>query len=480
MMKASHFLPLALLLLTACPPSLIPNPPGPPPAEIVPEPPVSVVQVPIAVSVEDIRASLDAVVPKEEHIDRYNAGIDGGADNCGHGVSYGYYLNRGTLSFTQPDGRFAIGTNLDYGVGARGRRSVLCILFGGNCGYDGEAPRHAWVRVSAKPEIDTFWALQLNAGGAEAGAGANRCTVTLFNIDVTDHVLDAARSFLNGQAGALNANVAADTRLKDALAKAWLGAWSPIPVGADGWLLIQPQVAGVKSFSPGQDSLRAAIRLTARPVVQFGAKPTPTPTQLTNNTSVVGDDSLRIEVPIKASYASLRAELGKALHLGTGGTRYPATGKIYIKPTDIDVSGNGQQLVVRLGFEGSAKGVLYLAGSPKFDATTQSLTVPDLDYTLETKNILLKFANWTAGTQLRNDLRSKLVINLGPQMQDAKTKLTAALNKDVGPLRLVGKIATLGLRRINVNPSSGNVEAVAQMTGSLSASLVPPKVSLGQ
>jgi Domain of unknown function (DUF4403) len=470
----TRFLPIAALLAIACVPSLIPNPPGPPPTEVFPPTPVSVVQVPIAVSVEDLRKAIDSVVPKESHIDRYNAQIDNGADNCGHGVSYGYYLNRSAMSFGQePDGRFSLATNLDYGVGAQARRTIACILFRGNCGYDGEAARQAWVKLFAKPEVDTFWALKLNAGNADAGAGANRCTVTLLNIDVTDRVLNAAKDFLNGQTGALNAKVAADTRLRDALAKAWLAAWTPIDLGKGAWLVVQPKTAGIESFSPGQDSLRAAVRLVAEPVVVLGPKPAPTPTGLANNTSVKGDDSLRIQMPIRGDYTAIKSEMKSVLHIGSGGNRYPAVGKVYIKPTDIDVSGNGNQLIVRLAFEGSANGVLYLVGTPKFDQSTQTLTVPDLDYTLETKNILLKLANWVAGSQLRDDLRAKLVVNLAPQMQAAKDTLVAALNRQVGPLRLVGTVSTVGLQRINVNDVKRSVDAVALLTGSLSASVKP-------
>lgn len=81
--------------------------------------------------------------------------------------------------------------------------------------------------------------------------------------------------------------------------------------------------------------------------------------------------------------------------------------------------------------------------------------MPDLDYTLETKNVLLKLANWTAGSQMRDDLRSKLVVNLAPEMQAAKDRVVKALNRQVGSVTFIGTVYTLGLQSINVNDKNG-------------------------
>lgn len=475
-MKISRLFPFVALILAACIPKLIPIPPGPPPSPVIPPTPASVVQVPIALSVADIRTTLDAAVPRDTSVGRYNAQINGGADNCAHGVSYGFFVHRvGALSFDpQADGSFAFGSGLEYGIGAQGRiPPIICAFTRVNCGYDGEAPRDASLSIHAKPEIDVFWALQLNAGNAQFIPGGHPCTVTILGINVTPLLAGAATRFLNNAAGTMNAKIAGDQRIHDALATAWLAGWAPIDLGSGAWLLVQPKSIGVKSFVGAKDSLRAAVRLAAFPEVVVGPKPNPTPTNLPNNTNVSGDDSLRIQLPLQGDYNAIKAALNTALHLESGGIRYPAVGPIYLKPTDVDISGNGSQLIARVAFKGSAKGILYLVGTPKFDASTQSLTVPDLDYTLETKNVLLKLANWTAGSQMRDDLRSKLVVNLAPEMQAAKDRVVKALNRQVGSVTFIGTVYTLGLQSINVNDKKRTVDALALLTGSLSASVKP-------
>ena len=434
----------------------------------------STVQMVAAAATAQLQHALDSVVPGGVEVPRYNLSINGGADHCPNGISAGYYIRRTPLEIEPAgDGRLAVVTTVDYGVAGRARPKLLVVcgpLFGVQCGYDRDGPRKARLRLYAKAEVDDSWALQLHAGGAEAQP-INRCLVSILRIDITERMLETARAFLNGQTAALDGRAAQDGHLRTAMARAWRAAWTPLPVGHDGWLVISPESAGLSALSVGNDSLRLTARLVARPVLTFGARPGPSATELPPNSGVGEDDSMRIELPIHADYSVLRDELRSAFRLGRGGIRYPATGHFHLKPTDVAVSGAGTQLVVRVQFKGSAKGVLYLTGTPVYDTVASVITVPDLDYTLETRNLLLKVAKWVAGDQLRDDLRAKIRIELAEPVTAARARLLSAMNGEHGPLLLHGAISHLALRSLRVDPSNRRVEALVLFTGQLSAAL---------
>ena len=135
---------------------------------------------------------------------------------------------------------------------------------------------------------------------------------------------------------------------------------------------------------------------------------------------------------------------------------------------------NGPQLVVRVGFKGHlADGVLYLAGTPTYDSTTHQVTAPDLDYTAETKSILLKFADWLGHDALRDALRARVAVDVGPAADKVKALATAFLNQSSDRFELTGQVDRVDLARIQVIPSANVIRVDARVIGRVSATLLP-------
>jgi hypothetical protein len=234
-----------------------------------------------------------------------------------------------------------------------------------------------------------------------------------------------------------------------------------------------PKAVGVSQVTAAGDSLRVAMRVVSQPLFEIGNKPSLGTDPLPANVPVQGDDSIRIMLPVTADYSAVEAALRKTFRLDEGGIRYPAVGRFYIKPKSVDVLSNGPDLVVRVGFKGSAKGTLYLAGAPQYDPTTHVVTVPDLDYTAETRNLLLQLADWAGHDALRDDLRAKATIDLTAPIQRLTAQLEAALNQTSGPLTLSGHVDRLALDKLRVIEEGRKVAALLTATGRLSVSVNP-------
>ncbi|MEZ4854045.1 DUF4403 family protein [Flavobacterium sp.] len=60
------------------------------------------------------------------------------------------------------------------------------------------------------------------------------------------------------------------------------------------------------------------------------------------------------------------------------------------------------KLIIALDLQGSVNGTIYLTGYPQYNTTTKEIYFDDLNYVLNTKNVLLKSANWLLqGTVLK-------------------------------------------------------------------------------
>ena len=455
------------------------SPPSPKPLPAPTPISPSVVQLPVAMALGDLATAMDQAIPQVEDVPRYNGSVGGGADHCSNGFNYGYHIERGAIQLSPTGaGALAAGAHIRYAGAARARPSIPVFgcgpLFGASCGYDGDALRDADIGLTTAPEVRPDWSVSMNAANGSATASpGSRCRVTFLGIDITDRVMGWASDFMNRQLANVNQHIAADTRFHDLAARAWTLAQSPVPIADIGWLSIAPKAVGVSQVTASGDSLRVSMRVVSEPFFQIGNKPSTSTDPLPANVAVPGDDSIRVLLPVTADYAAVEAALRKAFRLDEGGIRYPAVGRFYLKPNSVDVLSNGPDLVVRVGFKGSAKGTLYLAGAPQYDPNTHVVTVPDLDYTTETKNLFVKLANWAGHDALRDDLRAKATIDLTAPIQRLTAQLEAALNQTSGPLTLRGHVDRLALDKLRVIEEGRKVAALLEATGRLSVSVNP-------
>jgi hypothetical protein len=457
------------------------------PAEPAPSPsaasePHAVLQVPFTTAIADLRSLVEGAIPLADDVGKWSGQVNGGADRCrDSGYDYAYHIERDPVHLrSTPDGGITVSAHIRYAGAGRARPRLPLGRCGPpftlSCGYDGgDQLRGATISFTAKPELGPDWSLRFHAGNARAIADGTPCEVSFLGLDITDRVMGYATDFLNRQLATINDRIAADPRPRALAQRAWALVQEPLPVGSVGWLTLAPQAIGISSVVAGRDSLTVTARIAAQPVITLGAKPPATQTPLPENSQVSGDDSIRVVLPVLADYATVAAGIARAFHLSDGGIRYPPTGRSYVKPTSVDVMSSGSDLVIRVGFTGAATGVLYLAGTPVYDTATHVVSVPNLDYTPETRNVILRLRNWLGHDDLRDDLRAKATLDLTQPIEQATTLLTRAMNQTVGPVTLTGSVGRLDVTEIGVDRSKRQVRALVAASGRLAASVAPQK-----
>jgi Domain of unknown function (DUF4403) len=96
---------------------------------------------------------------------------------------------------------------------------------------------------------------------------------------------------------------------------------------------------------------------------------------------------------------------------------------------DFDLSGNGDKLVIKLVTQGSLDGVIFLTAKPVFNPQTNVFSVEDVDFDMQTQNLLLKSADWFLHGTIRSMIQEKLNMNLTQQLEQTRQIAAKALTR---------------------------------------------------
>lgn len=142
-----------------------------------------------------------------------------------------------------------------------------------------------------------------------------------------------------------------------------------------------------------------------------------------------------------------------------------ATGNYSVEVTSIDLFGQGEFLVIKAGLKGSLNGVIYLKGIPFYDPETKNLSLRNLDYDLDTKNVILKTAGWLLQSKFSKMMERQLVFPMGEQMSEAQTMVQNTLTNNTLAKGVVlnGSLRELTPDRVYLTPD--HIYAVVFATG---------------
>ena len=143
-------------------------------------------------------------------------------------------------------------------------------------------------------------------------------------------------------------------------------------------------------------------------------------------------------------------------------------GRYTVEVTDIDLYGQDEYLVIKAGLKGSIDGTIYLRGVPRYDPKTKNLSLADLDYDLDTRNILFKTAGWLMQGKFSKMIERQFVFPVGEQITDATATMQKALidNQLAKGVVLNGTIREINPDRVYLTPE--HIYAVVFATGKAS------------
>jgi hypothetical protein len=239
------------------------------------------------------------------------------------------------------------------------------------------------------------------------------------------------------------------------------------------WLALNPEGIGVVPVTFAEGELHTGIQVRLRPEVSAGAKPNVSPKPFPEADIAAPSDTFKLQIPVDVKHLFVQARLDKALDLDDGGMTITMSG-YSVRVTSADVTGQGSKIAIKLTFAGDLDGTAYLTGTPYYDTSTHMLSFPDLDYTLETSEALLKSANWFAHGEVRDRLRERFTLDMAQPIEQMKQGLGAALNRSRGNVHLHGTVEELNLLGVYRLPNGDVFTAYLAASGKITADVDAP------
>ncbi|MEO8560542.1 MAG: DUF4403 family protein [bacterium] len=420
---------VVLLMLAACTRDTKPSSTtAAPPDVAVPAPapmPLSRFSVPLEYDITAVLRKVEEVVPKTFGSMDSVREIKG--DSRKH---YAFEAQRGPFTAFASGSEMHLRATLAYSARGYYKPPIGPTLSAG-CGGNDERPRIV-LELATPLTLTPEWHLVSHARLVKIQPATSeqrdRCDVGILHTDVTDRVVGAARSAIGGQLKAIDRKVGTVDLTKH-VEGWWAMLARPIPLTDGVWLALQPEQLRMGRVSGEAKVLTVPVTLDARPRIVTGAEPPETkpggPPPLAQDTVT---DGFHIEMEGLVDYGTANKALTSAL----ANRKLTKAGRtVTVQDVSVMPASRGR-LVLALSFVGDAAGRLRLIGTPRYDARRSEVTVPDLDYDLETESTIVNGYAWLRSDELRTMLRDKAHLSAEPALEKGRALLLSGLNRKLG------------------------------------------------
>ena len=213
--------------------------------------------------------------------------------------------------------------------------------------------------------------------------------------------------------GNLDEQIGEKILLKKAIEKIWFDIQKPIRVNKkeiNVWIQNRAESIEAKMLNKGDSTISIQVICAAHSFVLLDSTK-----KITYKTFLppfkeaekIADEMLNLYITGKIPFTLINK------HLNSKKSKFKTTNLAYtLLIKDIELYGIENAIAAKVKVRGTFNGDIYLTGKIAFDTISQSLYVKDFNYDVNTKNTLLKSANWVFGSDLPQMIGSRLVLPL--------------------------------------------------------------------
>ena len=342
-------------------------------------------------------------------------------------------------------------------------KPVIGPTISAGCGQGAERPRLT-VELATPLTLTTHWHLASKARIVTVAPASttprDHCDVSILHKDVTEQVVGAARSALAGKLTSIDEKVGS-VDLTSQVTEWWQLLARPIKLADGVWLALGPEQLSMGHVRGHSRTLVVPVSLDAHPAIVTGsAEPvmlSRTLPLLARDTSA--GDGYHIVMDGVVDYGTASRELGAAF----GDKTFAVSGHSVRVARVTVLPKPGGKLGLSAAFTGDATGTIELVGTPAVNHVNGTITVPDLDFDLQSSNPLLKSYSWLRSGEVRAELRKRARIPVAPVLARGKALLLEGLNRRIGSaVTLSGSVDSLAVVGLFVTRDGMTVRAEAR------------------
>lgn len=281
--------------------------------------------------------------------------------------------------------------------------------------------------ISFSPEIGHDWDLTIKNLKIESWGRSLEYNLLGYDIDFDPIIRPRIERILDNQLGA---NGLSQISFKNLVNTTWQAYGSPFKIEAgndiQAYVYTIPQKINLNQQLTADNKLKLNIGLEGQVITQVGERPNvrpqPLPKLSTNKNTV---NQLAMTLPLAVTYSTLDRYLNREL----ADKPLKIDPETHLIPRKISTQSFGDRALVKMDFllertnKKDLTGELYLVGKPGFDEQNEAIVFDDIDFDINTKNILANVAGWLRQDQLLNLLKKHTVYPIGPYLAEARDEL---------------------------------------------------------
>ena len=227
---------------------------------------------------------------------------------------------------------------------------------------------------------------------------------------------------------AIDAGLTQSLDLKSTAKDAWIEMQKPMLLSEEYglWLRISPKSVSALPITGGKGIIKHTSSIQGIAEVFTGKQPpsriNQTLPELTTATKLSDEFLANVVSYIGYDY------LDSITRLMLVNTSYTYEKK-KITITGVSVYGNESRMIIATDVIGTINGKLYFSGMPMYRAADSSIILKDLQFSVQTKNVLLKSASWLANSGIEKLIGKKMSYPIGAEIRETYDMMVQSLNK---------------------------------------------------
>lgn len=191
------------------------------------------------------------------------------------------------------------------------------------------------------------------------------------------------------------------------------------------WIQVSPQAFLTTPLRMNATQIQLDVNLRARIMTTMGKKPVKQVviTDILFKSDTPVRKEIEIILPTETPYEELNELFTKQLK---GTILYD--GKKDVTLEEIKLWHSEKKLIIAVRVGGKVKGWLFLRGTPKYNIETSEIYLDDLDYHVNTKNVLVKSLSWMLSGKVLKLVRDNAKYAIKQDLDDLKKEMNQQLN----------------------------------------------------
>lgn len=385
--------------------------------------PYSEIDIPIKISTRSLLTKAETMVPKEFTSDKWPDYTQSSCD-----FRYKYRFVRSALTFGLVNNQAAIGFGGNYQIA--GSKAVCAFdkpvspWVSGSCGFGNEPLRKVTIALNSAISFLPSYKIKSTTKLTQLTA-LDKCQVTLFNNDMTGQVMDSIRASVAAFTHTFDSSVAAldfSSMLKLVTEK----SSRKIMLSKYGFLQVKPTSVRVSPMNLVNDTLQMSAGVSGYAELTSDSSELQDIRNFPVLQTAAGRDGISIYANTHYDYAFLSKIITDTIR----DKAFDIEGRTFvIKKIDIRGTDNSRVLEIRVDFAGSKRGTFILYGTPVLDVVKQTISIPDVNFGIETKDVVLNVGEKLFRNKIITSLKQKAFVDLPSLIAKSKPQLDAQLNR---------------------------------------------------